>query len=162
MENSGRAMLLSFSGLNLGAAVFIALNWLTYIWAVNTSHVVEASLGYFINPLVSILFGMLIFGERMSRAGAIGCLLALAGDDTVTGGAGADSIHGNQGDDQLKYALHPNSVAEPRLSSVIPLPLIAHPATPCPAVSAIAVRVMPDTAGAITLRAQGLLTLITM
>ena len=38
------------------------------------------------------------------------------------------------------------------MSSVIPLPLIAHPATPCPAVSAIAVRVMPDTAGAITLR----------
>ncbi|GAA1376950.1 EamA family transporter RarD [Luteococcus sanguinis] len=61
------------------AAVLIGGNWLTYIWAVNTSHVVEASLGYFINPLVSILFGMLIFGERMSRAGAIGCLLALAG-----------------------------------------------------------------------------------
>ena len=59
---------------------------------------------------------------------------------------------GNRGDDQLKYSLHPNSLAEPRLSSVIPLPLIAHPATPCPAVSAIAVRVMPDTAGAITLR----------
>ena len=63
----------------LGAAVLIALNWLTYIWAVNSGHVVEASLGYFINPLVSVALGMLLFGERMGRPGQIGCLLALLG-----------------------------------------------------------------------------------
>ncbi|MGO4956218.1 EamA family transporter RarD [Luteococcus sp. Sow4_B9] len=63
----------------LAASVLIGLNWLTYIWAVNSSHVVEASLGYFINPLVSIALGLLLFGERMSRYGQIGCVLALVG-----------------------------------------------------------------------------------
>ncbi|GAA1394823.1 EamA family transporter RarD [Luteococcus peritonei] len=61
------------------AAALIAVNWLTYIWAVNSGHVVEASLGYFINPLVSVALGMLVFGERMGRPGQIGCLLALLG-----------------------------------------------------------------------------------
>ncbi|MGH3496535.1 MAG: EamA family transporter RarD [Nocardioidaceae bacterium] len=46
-------------------AVVIAVNWGTYIWAVNNDHVVESSLGYFINPLVTILMGVLILGERM-------------------------------------------------------------------------------------------------
>jgi len=50
------------------AAVVIAVNWLTYIWGVNNGHVVETSLGYFINPLVTVLFGVLIFAERLRRA----------------------------------------------------------------------------------------------
>ncbi|MGH2602281.1 MAG: EamA family transporter RarD [Dehalococcoidia bacterium] len=49
------------------AAVIIAVNWLTYIWGVNNGHVVETSLGYFINPLVTVLFGVLIFAERLRR-----------------------------------------------------------------------------------------------
>ncbi len=61
------------------AAVFIALNWLTYIWAVNNGHVVEGSLGYFINPLVNIVLGVLLFGERMGTRVRIGVLFALAG-----------------------------------------------------------------------------------
>lgn len=61
------------------AAVLIGMNWLTYIWAVNSNHVVEASLGYFINPLVSIALGMVFFGERMGRPGMIGCALAALG-----------------------------------------------------------------------------------
>lgn len=61
------------------AAVLIAVNWLTYIWAVNSNHVVEASLGYFTNPLVSIALGMIFFGERMGRPGMIGCALAAVG-----------------------------------------------------------------------------------
>lgn len=54
--------------LLLAAAVLISLNWTAYIWAVNAGHVVEASLGYFINPLVSVLIGVLLLGERLRRA----------------------------------------------------------------------------------------------
>ena len=49
------------------ASVLISVNWGTYIWAVNNQHVVEASLGYFINPLVSVLLGVLVLGERLRR-----------------------------------------------------------------------------------------------
>src|SRR3954453_15153310 len=47
------------------AAVLITINWGTYIWGVNNHHVVETSLGYFINPLVSVLLGVLVLGERL-------------------------------------------------------------------------------------------------
>lgn len=47
------------------AAVVIAINWGTYIWGVNNGHVVEASLGYFINPLVTVMMGVVILGERL-------------------------------------------------------------------------------------------------
>ena len=50
------------------AGVFIAVNWGTYIYAVNSGHVVEASLGYFINPLFTILLGVVVLGERLRRA----------------------------------------------------------------------------------------------
>lgn len=47
------------------AAVLIGVNWGVYIYAVNSSHVVEASLGYFITPLLSVAFGLVIFSERL-------------------------------------------------------------------------------------------------
>jgi chloramphenicol-sensitive protein RarD len=47
------------------AAGLLAINWLVYIWAVNNGHIVESSLGYFINPLVSVLLGVLFFKERL-------------------------------------------------------------------------------------------------
>ncbi|MEU6719517.1 EamA family transporter RarD [Nonomuraea sp. NPDC046802] len=47
------------------AAVFVTVNWGTYIYAVNTGHVVESALGYFINPLVSVLFGVVLLRERL-------------------------------------------------------------------------------------------------
>jgi chloramphenicol-sensitive protein RarD len=50
--------------LALGACL-ITVNWATYIWAVNNDHVVESSLGYFINPLVTVLMGVFILGERL-------------------------------------------------------------------------------------------------
>ncbi|MGZ4709701.1 MAG: EamA family transporter RarD [Acidimicrobiales bacterium] len=50
------------------AATVIALNWGVYIWAVNAGHVVEAALGYFVNPLVTVLMGVVILGERLRRA----------------------------------------------------------------------------------------------
>lgn len=46
-------------------ALFISVNWGVYIWGVNTGHVVETSMGYFINPLVSIAFGVLVLRERL-------------------------------------------------------------------------------------------------
>ncbi|MFD7102251.1 EamA family transporter RarD [Streptomyces celluloflavus] len=51
--------------LILVCAVVISANWFLYIWAVNSGHVLEASLGYFINPLVSIAFGVLVLRERL-------------------------------------------------------------------------------------------------
>lgn len=47
------------------ASVVITVNWTTYIWGVNHGHVVEASLGYFINPLVTVLLGVVVFRERL-------------------------------------------------------------------------------------------------
>jgi chloramphenicol-sensitive protein RarD len=49
------------------AAVLISVNWGVYIYAVNSGHVVEASLGYFINPLVTILLGVVVLHERLRR-----------------------------------------------------------------------------------------------
>ncbi|MDR0217724.1 MAG: EamA family transporter RarD [Enterobacteriaceae bacterium] len=60
-------------------AVTIASNWLTYIWAVNNNHLLEASLGYFINPLVSVLFAMMFLGERFRRMQWIAVGLAFTG-----------------------------------------------------------------------------------
>ncbi len=50
------------------AAVLIAFNWGTYIYGVNSDHVIETSLGYFINPLLSVLLGVFVFRERLSTA----------------------------------------------------------------------------------------------
>ena len=63
----------------LAASVFIALNWLTYIWAVNAGHVAEASLGYFLNPLLNVVLGMLIFRERLARQSLVGIGFAAIG-----------------------------------------------------------------------------------
>jgi chloramphenicol-sensitive protein RarD len=49
------------------AAMLIACNWGTYIWGVNNGHVVETSLGYFINPLFTVLLGVSVLGERLRR-----------------------------------------------------------------------------------------------
>ena len=52
-------------GLLTLAALLICVNWGVYIWAVNNDHIVETALGYFINPLVTVLLGVLVFGERL-------------------------------------------------------------------------------------------------
>ena len=51
----------------LGAAVFISINWLVYVYAVDTDQVVQASLGYFINPLISVALGVILLRERLRR-----------------------------------------------------------------------------------------------
>jgi chloramphenicol-sensitive protein RarD len=63
------------------AAALIGINWGTYIWAVNVDRIVESALGYFINPLVSIMIGVVLLGERLRRwqwlAVAIGTVAVL-------------------------------------------------------------------------------------
>ena len=54
-------------------------NWLIYIWAVNSNQIVEASLGYFINPLVNVCMGMIFLRERLHRAQLLSLLLAFTG-----------------------------------------------------------------------------------
>lgn len=61
------------------AAVLIAINWLVFVWAVNNGHVVESSLGYFIAPLTSVLFGVAFLHERMRAWQWVAIALAAAG-----------------------------------------------------------------------------------
>lgn len=49
----------------LASAIFLSINWLTYVWAINSGFVVESSLGYFINPLLSVLLGVLFLREKL-------------------------------------------------------------------------------------------------
>lgn len=60
-DNPRRLAILALSG------TLIAANWLTYVWSVNNGRMLEASLGYYINPLINVLLGMLILGERLRR-----------------------------------------------------------------------------------------------
>jgi chloramphenicol-sensitive protein RarD len=61
------------------AAALITVNWAVYIWGVNNGHVVETALGYFINPLVTVLMGVFILGERLRPwQWAAMCVAALA------------------------------------------------------------------------------------
>ncbi|MBS4041636.1 MAG: EamA family transporter RarD [Flavobacteriales bacterium] len=61
------------------ASILISVNWFTYIWAVNSDYVLQASLGYYINPLVVSILGILVFKERFDRAQIIALLLAFIG-----------------------------------------------------------------------------------
>jgi chloramphenicol-sensitive protein RarD len=60
-------------------ACILALNWFVYIWAVNAGYIVETSLGYFINPLVNVLLGVIFLSERLRPGQAAAIMLALSG-----------------------------------------------------------------------------------
>lgn len=79
----GGAMLAAARGRTLlllvASATLIAINWLVYIWAVQHGHVLEASLGYFINPLVNVALGILVLGERLRKWQGIAIGIAAAG-----------------------------------------------------------------------------------
>lgn len=62
-----------------GSTVLIGINWYLYIWAVNSGHVLETSLGYFINPLVNVLLGMAFLKERLRPWQWVSVLLAAVG-----------------------------------------------------------------------------------
>jgi len=61
------------------ASILVSINWLIYIWATNNGHVVEASLGYYINPLIAIAFGILLLKERMRRLQWVSVSIATIG-----------------------------------------------------------------------------------
>ena len=64
----------------LGAsALMIGINWLTYVWAVNSGHVVATSLGYFLNPLVNVALGVLVLKERLRRGQKVAIAVAAIG-----------------------------------------------------------------------------------
>ena len=58
------------------ASLFISINWFTYIYAVNTNHIVEASLGYYINPLIAVLLGVFVLREKVNKMQAISFIIA--------------------------------------------------------------------------------------
>ena len=76
-------------GLYAIAAALIAVNWFLYIFAVNAGFIVETSLGYYITPLVNVLFGVVFFHERMRPAQWIAIALATAGVIQLTWAYGA-------------------------------------------------------------------------
>jgi chloramphenicol-sensitive protein RarD len=65
--------------LYTAAALLIGINWLTYVWAVNAGHIVETSLGYFINPLLSVLIGVIFLHEHLRPRQWVPLGLAVAG-----------------------------------------------------------------------------------
>ena len=63
----------------LVTALFVGGNWLLYIWAVNNDHLLQASLGYYINPLVNVVLGMVFLKERLRMPQIVAVALATAG-----------------------------------------------------------------------------------
>ena len=89
----GRAILAAARGrvllLLTASALLISVNWLTYIWSVANGHVLDASLGYFVNPLVTVVLGVAVLRERISRVQAVAIGLAAAGVLVMAVGGGA-------------------------------------------------------------------------
>lgn len=78
-----RLMLLLFA-----SAVCIAINWLIYTWSILNNHALDTSLGYFINPLISVLFGVVLLGERLVplQWAAVGCAVVGVAVTTIAHG----------------------------------------------------------------------------
>ena len=73
----------AFWGLFFASAL-ISANWFLYIWAVNNNHLVETSLGYYINPLISVLLGIIFLKERLTTAQKLAVVIALIGVIVLT------------------------------------------------------------------------------
>lgn len=76
------------------AAVFIAVNWGVYVYAVNNGHIAEAALGYFINPLVTVLLGVVFLKERLSRLQTASVVMAAVAVVVLTIGVGKPPVLG--------------------------------------------------------------------
>ena len=81
---SGRTWLLL-----LAASALVSANWFTYIYAATHGHVVDAALGYFINPLVTVALGVIVFRERIGRWQLVALVIAVAAVVVLTTGVGA-------------------------------------------------------------------------
>jgi chloramphenicol-sensitive protein RarD len=75
-------------GVYAATTVLISGNWLLFIWAVNAGFLVESSLGYYINPLVNVLLGVLFLGERLNGRQGIAVALAMVGVGSMVVGVG--------------------------------------------------------------------------
>lgn len=73
--------------LLFASSVLIAVNWLVYIYAIFTDHVLAASLGYYLNPLVNVMLGMVFLGERLSRMQMLAVVIAGVGVAILLAGA---------------------------------------------------------------------------
>ena len=78
-EFRGLAFNLKTCGIYAIAGVLLSINWLVYVWGVNAGFIVESSLGYFINPLLSVLLGVVFLRERLRPAQWIPVMLAAIG-----------------------------------------------------------------------------------
>jgi chloramphenicol-sensitive protein RarD len=76
------------------ASALISINWVIYVYAVNNGHVVDAALGYFINPLVTVALGLLIFRERLNRAQFAALAIAVVAVVVLTVEVGAPPVIG--------------------------------------------------------------------
>ena len=74
--------------LMLASTALITINWYFFIWSINNDRILDASLGYYINPLISVVLGMLFLGERLRRAQWISVSLAAVGVLVLTLGHG--------------------------------------------------------------------------
>ncbi len=74
--------------LFLITALLLSINWFLYIWAVNSGHIVETSLGYFINPLVNVLLGVVFLRERLRPWQGVAIAIALGGVTYLTANYG--------------------------------------------------------------------------
>jgi chloramphenicol-sensitive protein RarD len=84
ITKSLKSTLATFKRKNVAAKLFltsvlISINWLVYIWATNNGHVVEASLGYYINPVIIIAMGVILLHEKMRKLQWISIAIASAG-----------------------------------------------------------------------------------
>ena len=76
------------------ASALISVNWVIYIYAVNNGHVVDAALGYFINPLVTVTLGLLVFRERLNGAQFVALAIAVVAVVVLTVEVGSPPIIG--------------------------------------------------------------------
>jgi chloramphenicol-sensitive protein RarD len=84
LRREGRTLLLAMkspkvAGWHLLSGTLLASNWLLYVWATLNGHIIEAALGYYLNPFFNMLIGAIWFGDRNSRWQLVAILLALAG-----------------------------------------------------------------------------------
>ena len=70
------------------SAIMITINWFMYVWAVNNNHIIDASLGYFINPLINVMFGFVLLRERLRPAQWVTIAIAALGVAWLTWQAG--------------------------------------------------------------------------
>lgn len=136
-----RAMSLRTWAIVIAAASMIAVNWGVYIYAVNNGAVVEAALGYFINPLLSVLLGVVVFGERLRSLQIVSVVLGFSAVLVI-------AIAGGHAP-WLSLTLAGSFAVYGLLKKVVPLP------APASLTAEGLVQVLPATAFLIYLQVQG-------